>query len=149
VTELKLHEGDRFPIERLPQKPDRRTVIFFYPVAFTSGCTVEVRRYNDLVDDFDRAGADILGASVDVADLNARFCDAEGLRYQLISDPGKELAQELGLLEEIGEYGMRTARVTYLIEANGTILQIWRVARGVDAIDVHPDTVLERVRRLD
>jgi hypothetical protein len=37
VDELKLHEGDRFPVERLGRELDRRTVVFFYPVAFTGG----------------------------------------------------------------------------------------------------------------
>jgi hypothetical protein len=37
VDELKLHEGDRFPVERLGRELRRRTVVFFYPVAFTGG----------------------------------------------------------------------------------------------------------------
>jgi peroxiredoxin Q/BCP len=147
VAELKLVAGDRFPIERLSRLPDRRTVVFFYPVAFTGGCTLEVRRYNELVDDFDRSGVDVVGASVDEADVNARFCDAEGLRYELVSDPSKALADELGLVEEIGNHGLRTARVTYLIEPGGTILQIWTVT-SYEAIHAHPEEVLATVRQL-
>lgn len=37
MPELKLHEGDRFPVERLSRPLERRTVVFFYPVAFTGG----------------------------------------------------------------------------------------------------------------
>jgi hypothetical protein len=37
MPELKLREGDRFPIELLPRPLERRTVVFFYPVAFTGG----------------------------------------------------------------------------------------------------------------
>jgi hypothetical protein len=37
VADLKLREGDRFPIEHLGRSLDRRTVVFFYPVAFTGG----------------------------------------------------------------------------------------------------------------
>jgi hypothetical protein len=37
VTVLKLNEGDRFPVERLGKQLGRRTVVFFYPVAFTGG----------------------------------------------------------------------------------------------------------------
>jgi peroxiredoxin Q/BCP len=120
--------------------------VFFYPVAFTGGCTREVRRFNDLFDDFDRAGVAVLGASVDEPELNSSFCEAEGLRYDLVSDPGKELAEELGLLKEMGDYGMRTARYTYLVDPDGTILRVWEVGPG-DAIDVHPDEVLEAVQQ--
>jgi len=30
-------EGDRFPLELLPQTLTRRTVVFFYPAALTGG----------------------------------------------------------------------------------------------------------------
>ena len=37
VAELKLHEGDRFPVELLGRPLMRRTVVFFYPAALTGG----------------------------------------------------------------------------------------------------------------
>jgi peroxiredoxin len=92
---------------------------------------------------------DVIGASVDEPDYNAEFCDAERLRYELVSDPGRELAGELGLLQDLSEhgYGFRARRVTYLVEPDSTILRIWIVGLG-DAIDVHPDEVLEVVQVL-
>jgi len=50
-------------------------------------------------------------------------------------------------LMDAGDYGLRTARVTYLLDPDGTIVRIWEVGPG-DAIDVHPDEVLETVQRL-
>ena len=88
-----------------------------------------------------------MAASVDEPDLNAEFRSTEGLRYDLISDPDRELAKDLGLLMDAGDYGLRTARVTYLLDPDGTIVRIWEVGPG-DAIDVHPDEVLETVQRL-
>jgi peroxiredoxin len=84
---------------------------------------------------------------VDEPDLNAEFRSTEGLRYDLISDPDRELAKDLGLLMDAGDYGLRTARVTYLLDPDGTIVRIWEVGPD-DAIDVHPDEVLETVQRL-
>jgi peroxiredoxin Q/BCP len=108
-----------------------------------------VRRFDALLDDFDRAGVDVLGASVDEPEYNAEFCDAEGLRYDLVSDPGGELAGELGILQDLSEHGhgLRARRVTYLVEPDGTILKLWVVGAG-DAIDAHPDEVLELVLAL-
>jgi hypothetical protein len=37
VAELKLHEGDRFPVPLLRRTLTRRTVVFFYPAALTGG----------------------------------------------------------------------------------------------------------------
>jgi hypothetical protein len=36
VPGLKLHEGDRFPVDRLPPL-ERETLVFFYPAALTGG----------------------------------------------------------------------------------------------------------------
>jgi len=85
----------------------------------------------------------VLGASVDSSEVNAEFREQEGLEYSLFSDPTRELAGELGLLTEKGN----AARTTYLLDPDGTILRIWQVGGG-DAIDAHPDEVLEAVREL-
>jgi hypothetical protein len=37
VLELALHEGDRFPVERLSSPLSGPTVVFFYPAALTGG----------------------------------------------------------------------------------------------------------------
>lgn len=146
--ELKLREGDRFPIERLPSALERRAVVFFYPAAFTGGCTREVRVFNGLIDEFGGVGVDVLGASVDAQERNADFCDQEDLQFELVSDPGRELAEELGILTEAVIDGETVAaRFTYLLEADGTILKIWEVGPG-EAIDAHPDEVLAAARAL-
>ena len=55
---------------------------------------------------------------------------------------------ELGLIEEMGEDRvLRTARYTYLLEPDGTIVKIWQVGKG-ELIDVHPDEVLDFAQKL-
>ena len=81
----------------------------------------------------------MIGASVDTGDQNAAFREAEGLDYELV--------YELGLVIDIEGHGPRSARYTYLLEPDGTILRIWKVGRG-DAIVEHPGEVLEAVREL-
>ena len=103
-----------------------------------------MRRFNELLPELDRAGVDVIGASVDEEEANREFALVNELVFELVSDTGKELADELGLLTEIGDYGERTARTTYLLDGDGTILRIWRVRP--DDIDDHPDAVLEAVR---
>ena len=106
-----------------------------------------MRRFNELLPELDRAGVDVIGASVDTSEQNAAFREAEGLDYDLVSDPTAELADELGLVIDIEDYGLRSARYTYLLEPDGTILRIWQVGRG-DAILEHPGQVLEAVHEL-
>src|ERR1700690_527696 len=101
-----LGKGDRFPVEFLPAPPTRPTVVFFYPAALTGGCTREARRFEVLRKEFDQAGAEVGGASVDTAELNAEFCEKESLSFPLVSDPTKELAGALGILVEKGDRGL-------------------------------------------
>lgn len=83
----------------------------------------------------------MIGASVDTSELNAEFAEREELAYELVSDPTRELADELGLLTDAGT----AARTSYLLAPDGTILRLWQVGRG-DAIDAHPGEVLDAVR---
>lgn len=107
-----------------------------------------MRRFDALLGDFDRAGVDVIGASLDREELNAEFRAREALGFELISDPTHELGEALGIVEATGEARtLRAARYTYLLEADGTITEIWKVGPG-ELIDRHPDEVLEAARRL-
>jgi peroxiredoxin len=83
---------------------------------------------------------------VDEEARNREFAAREHLRFRLLSD-SRELAAELGILEEIEGYGSLAARVTYLLDPDGTVLRFWRVGPG-EAVDRHPDEVLAAARAL-
>jgi peroxiredoxin Q/BCP len=144
VPEFRLTEGDCFPVNRLPVPLVGMTVVFFYPAALTGGWTREARRFDELHEEFREAGVEVVGASVDTAERNAEFSQQEGLGYPLASDPEKRLADELGILVDTSERGSLAARVTYLLDGDGTILKLWEVGPGA-AIDAHPDEVLAEV----
>ena len=80
---------------------------------------------------------------------NDEFRKSEGVQFPLVSDPDKQLSEALGILVDLGEWGlgMRTQRITYLLDDEGTILRRWEVGQG-EAIDTHPDEVLAEVRAL-
>jgi thioredoxin-dependent peroxiredoxin len=48
-------------------------VLYFYPKAFTSGCTVEAHEFSEAADDFAAYGASIVGMSADNIDTLKRF----------------------------------------------------------------------------
>ena len=60
-------------------------VLYFYPQDFTSGCTIEARRFQQDLSEYKARNAQILGVSVDDVDSHAEFCDSEGLRVSFIS----------------------------------------------------------------
>src|SRR4029453_10856159 len=101
-----LEVGDRFPIERLPQKlGGGGGGLFFYPAAFTPGVRMEARAFNDLYDAFREAGYEVIGVSVDNDEKHDEFRSECGLRFPLVADDGAELTKSLGLLKEYGDSG--------------------------------------------
>jgi peroxiredoxin Q/BCP len=103
-----------------------------------------VRRFSELHGEFAAAGVEVIGASVDPPEKNKEFKEQEQLEYELVSDPGRELAAELGILKEYGSGRELAKRITYLLRADGTVARVWEV----DDIDTHPDDVLAAAREL-
>jgi peroxiredoxin Q/BCP len=68
--EFKLHLADQ-----LKKGP---VVLYFFPKAFTSGCTAEAHAFSESIDDFKKAGAQVIGMSADdlktLHDFSAKEC---------------------------------------------------------------------------
>ncbi|WP_174274448.1 peroxiredoxin [Sphingomonas bacterium] len=48
-------------------------VLYFYPAAFTKGCTIEAHGFADATDDFRKLGATVIGMSADPIDTLNKF----------------------------------------------------------------------------
>jgi peroxiredoxin Q/BCP len=110
----------------------RWLVLFFYPKASTTGCTIEARAFEERRTAFDGEGASILGASRDGAKANAAFAAKQGLAYPLLCDEDRSLHEAYGVLEAKKLYGkpvIGTNRSTFLIDPEGRIAKIWRDVR--------------------
>ncbi len=144
ATAVELKEGDRFPVDRLGRELIGPAVVYFYPADFTAGCELEARTFNTLYDDFRAAGVEIFGVSTQDDDSHAGFSNECGLHFPLVADPDGDLTGRLGLLKQYGEHGAFARRVTFLLDAEGTVRRIWHV----DDIPAHPGEVLEVARGL-
>jgi peroxiredoxin Q/BCP len=136
-----LEVGDRFPVEKLSVQPDGPAVVWFYPADLTPGCTMEAKAFNDRYDSFRDAGYEVIGVSVDSDERHEEFRQECGLRIPLASDVGAVLTGELGLLKDYSDYGSFARRVTFLLDADGTIRKIWDVKDAGG----HPEEVLAEV----
>ncbi|PSN18106.1 peroxiredoxin, partial [filamentous cyanobacterium CCP5] len=58
-------------------------VLYFYPQDFTSGCTLEAKRFQQDIAEYQARNAQILGVSADDVNSHADFCDSEGLEFPL------------------------------------------------------------------
>ncbi|MBT4951843.1 MAG: peroxiredoxin [Pelagibacteraceae bacterium] len=85
-------------------KINKKTIIFFYPKAMTSGCSIEVEDFQKKLSIFKKLGFDVMGASKDTIEKNTKFSDKFKLKYQLGSDTS-DACENLGIWVEKSMYG--------------------------------------------
>jgi peroxiredoxin Q/BCP len=110
----------------------------------TSGCTREAMRFNELIGEFEKLGAIVLGVSTDPVEKNARFAAKLGLKFKLLSDVNGSVAKKYGVLRSGGR-SLSAERVTFVIDGDGVVRE---VIRGVRPAEKHADLALESVRRI-
>jgi peroxiredoxin Q/BCP len=117
----------------------RWLVLYFYPRDFTGGCTLEARGFQQQLEGFHAAGAEVVGISADDPDSHASFCSSEGLAFPLLSDPGGRVSQRYG--SWIAPFSQRH---TFLIDPQGVLRASWTAVRPTG----HAAEVLTELRRL-
>ncbi|MDN5820293.1 MAG: peroxiredoxin [Brachybacterium sp.] len=103
----------------------RRSVVYFYPKAFTPGCTTEACDFRDNEARFAERGYRIIGISADSPETLRDFAREHDLSFPLLSDPGSETAQAWGAWGERtinGETSIGPVRTTIVLEEDGTVL---------------------------
>jgi len=106
----------------------RRLVMYFYPKAFTPGCTTESCDFRDRYQLFAEAGYSIVGVSPDAPEDLARFREEYELPFTLISDPDHALAAAFGAWGMKKNYGREyegLIRSTVVIGENGAVEEAW------------------------
>ena len=119
------HEGNRTASTDFV---DRRLVIFFYPNAFTPGCTTEACDFRDRYQTFQDAGYAIVGVSPNDSEELARFRDEYDLPFPLISDPDHAIADAFGAWGIKKNYGREyegLIRSTIVVDEHGTVEAAW------------------------
>lgn len=122
-------------------------VLFFYPRDDTSGCTSEALAFTALLDDFETAGAAVLGVSKDSVASHEKFRAKHGIAVPLLSDAEADLCERAGVWVEKRMYGrshMGIERTTLLIDGAGKVARMWRKVK----VPGHAEEVLQAVRAL-
>ena len=114
-------------------KPEKPTVLFWYPKDFTFVCPTEIHAFQDKLADFEERGYQVIGASCDTAEVHFAWLNTpkdnggiEGVTFPLLADSRRALASELEILDYAPwESSLKgdnvTFRATYLIDANGRV----------------------------
>jgi peroxiredoxin Q/BCP len=141
---LKADNGKEISLADLRGK---NVVLYFYPRAMTSGCTLETQNFRDLKAQFEKAGAVILGCSGDTVETQAKFHAKEKVNFPLLSDPQFDAIEAYyarRMKSFLGKTFLGIVRSTFLIDREGRIAQIWDKVK----VKGHAEEVLAAVRRL-
>jgi thioredoxin-dependent peroxiredoxin len=96
-------------------------VLYFYPAAFTPGCTIEAHDFAAAIDQYKALGATVIGVSHDTIDTLNRFSVSEcRSKFPVAADPQLTIAKSYdAVLPQNSAYANRTS---YVIAPDGTIL---------------------------
>jgi peroxiredoxin len=96
-------------------------VLYFYPAAFTPGCTVEAHDFAEATDKFKALGATVIGVSHDSVDTLNKFSVSECRnKFAVASDADQHIMKAYdAVLPQKPEYANRTS---YVIAPDGTIV---------------------------
>lgn len=114
-------------------------VLYFYPKDFTSGCTLEARRFQQDLSKYLSRNTQILGVSADDVDSHAEFCDSEGLKFPLLADTDGGASKIYG-----SWLGYMSVRHTFIIDPDGILRETFV---GVNPA-IHSTEVLARLDEL-
>jgi peroxiredoxin Q/BCP len=130
--------GEQVSLSDFRGKP---VVLYFYPKDDTPGCTAQACGIRDAYDEFEKAGAVVLGISPDSEKKHVKFKEKYDLPFTLLADPEHEVAERYGVWGEkryMGRTYMGVSRTTFLIAPDGTVA---KVMADVDP-KAHADDVL-------
>jgi peroxiredoxin Q/BCP len=118
-------------------------VLYFYPKDFTSGCTLQAKNFQRDLAQYEKAGAVILGVSVDSAESHKSFCEKEGLSFKLLADTEVKVSAAYGSVREYNGNKL-SARNTFVIDPKGNIAKVFPAVK----VTSHSEEVLAALAEL-
>ncbi len=104
------------------KKSGKWMVMFWWPKDFTFVCPTEIAEFNKNFQEFADRDAMLIGASTDSEYVHLAWrkdhADLKGLKFPMLADTSKSLAEELGIL---GGADRVAYRVTYIVDPQGII----------------------------
>ena len=114
--------GKPFKIHLAEQLKKGPVVLYFFPKAFTSGCTAEAHAFSEAVGDFKKAGAQVIGMSADDLPTLRKF-SVEACRSAFpvgTATPATQKAYDVAWAAKPG----LTTRTSYVIDRKGRVAMV-------------------------
>jgi len=149
-----LPAGTPAPDFTLPVTPDqhislaelrgRPVILAFYPADWSPVCGDQMALYNQVLPEFTRLGAELLGISVDGSWCHRAFAEDRHLHFPLLADfePKGDVARRYGVYREAEG---TSERALFVIDAEGIIR--WSYCSPV-GVNPGADGILDALERL-
>jgi peroxiredoxin Q/BCP len=108
-------------------------LVYFYPKAFTPGCTAQACSLRDAYGELQSKGVKIVGVSLDSVDSQKRFRQQESLPFELLSDRDKKVTGAFGVPIIVNSFASRQA---YLFKDGKLIWMDTKASTDKQAQDV-------------
>lgn len=120
-------------------------LLWWYPRASSSQCTMQGINLEARRTEFERANAQIIGISFDSSEDNCAFQQAHNFGYPLLSDTAQTIGHAYDVVREESDrfFGL-PLRKSFLITPDGRVARVYNVTD----VDVHPDEVLSDISSL-
>src|SRR2546425_10777489 len=150
-----LPPGTPAPDFALPVTPDQKlslqelrgqpVILAFYPADWSPVCGDQMALYNEILPEFHKFGAQLMGVSVDGAWCHRAFAEARRLHFPLLSDfePKGNVARSYGAYRDADGV---SERALFVIDKNGIIA--WSYCSPI-AVNPGADGILEALEGLN
>jgi peroxiredoxin len=130
TTTSPLAAGIQAPDFALPSTPDQKVslsefrgrpvILAFYPADWSPVCGDQMGLYNEILPEFSRFNAELIGISVDGVWCHIAFAHDRKLRFPLLADfePKGDVARKYGVYRE---HDGTSERALFVIDADGVI----------------------------
>ncbi|SDK60037.1 peroxiredoxin (alkyl hydroperoxide reductase subunit C) [Catalinimonas alkaloidigena] len=122
---VSLEKGKEFAeisSESFKNDENQWTVLFWWPKDFTFVCPTEIAEFNKAYADFRDRDTQLIGASTDSEYVHLAWRkdhdDLRDLRFPMLADTSKSLAEDMGILEPNEKVAYRA---TFIIDPDGII----------------------------
>ncbi|HEV3105377.1 MAG TPA: peroxiredoxin, partial [Trinickia sp.] len=96
-------------------------VLYFYPAAFTKGCTIEAHEFAEAVDEYKRYGASVIGVSHDNIDTLTKFSVSEcRSKFPVAADEDSKIIKSYDA--SMPMKSTMANRVSYVIAPDGKVI---------------------------
>jgi peroxiredoxin len=118
-------------------------VVYFFPAAFTVGCSLEAHAFAEAIDKFAALGTTVIGVSTDDIETLTKFSTqaCQG-KFPVASDADKSISQSFdALMQTRPDFANR---ISYVIAPNGTVAAQYQNLNP----DKHVEKMLAAVKEL-